>query len=104
MSYSARILLDSLSPFGARLTTMEVRYPRFIHGEMMTHRVFSRNAGSSRAVPIKKMIAAVRENPAMPICWGKNQSGMAAREEISGEARIRAELEWRIGCTDAAIG
>ena len=58
MPYSARILLDSLSPSGARLTTMEVRYPRFIHSEMMTHRVFSRNAASSRAIPIKKMIAA----------------------------------------------
>lgn len=95
MPYTARILLDSLSPVGARLTTMEVRYPRFIHSEMMTHRVFSRNAASSRAVPIKKMIAAVREEPAMPIFWGKNQSGMAAREEIVGDARARAETEWR---------
>ena len=95
MPYTARILLDSLSPVGARLTTMEVRYPRFIHSEMMTHRVFSRNAASSRAVPIKKMIAAVREEPAMPIFWGKNQSGMAAREEIVGDARVRAETEWR---------
>jgi thymidylate synthase ThyX len=95
VSYLVRILLDSISPFDARLTTMEVRYPRFIHSEMMTHRVFSRNAASSRAVPIKKMIAAVREEPAMPIFWGKNQSGMAAREEIVGEARERAEIAWR---------
>ncbi|HTV72249.1 MAG TPA: FAD-dependent thymidylate synthase [Candidatus Acidoferrales bacterium] len=95
MAYSARILLDSLSPAGVRLTTVEVRYPRFIHSEMMTHRVFSRNAASSRAIPIKKMIATVREDPAMPIWWGKNQSGMAARTEISVQARALAELEWR---------
>jgi thymidylate synthase ThyX len=95
MPYSARILLDSLSPVDARLTTMEVRYPRFIHSEMMTHRVFSRNAASSRAVPIKKMISAVREVPAMPIFWGKNQSGMAAREEVVGDARARAQTQWR---------
>jgi len=95
MPYSARILLDSISPLRARLTTMEVRYPRFIHSEMMTHRAFSRNSASSRAVPIKKMIAAVREEPAMPIFWGKNQSGMAAREAIVGDARVRAETEWR---------
>jgi len=74
---------------------MEVRYPRFIHAEMMTHRVFSRNAQSSRALPIKKMIAAVRDEPAMPIYWGKNQAGMSARREIDESARVRAESEWR---------
>jgi thymidylate synthase ThyX len=94
MAYSARILLDSLSPAGVRLTTMEARYPRFVHSELMTHRVFSRNAASSRAIPIKRMIAAVREDPAMPIYWGKNQTGMSARMEISGDARARAEREW----------
>jgi thymidylate synthase ThyX len=94
MAYSARILLDSLSPAGVRLTTMEARYPRFVHSELMTHRVFSRNAASSRAIPIKRMIAAVREDPAMPVYWGKNQTGMSARTEISGEARARAEREW----------
>jgi thymidylate synthase ThyX len=95
MAYSARVLLDSLSPAGVRLTTVEVRYPRFIHSEMMTHRVFSRNAASSRAIPIKKMIASIREDPAMPIWWGKNQSGMAARAEVSAQARALAEREWR---------
>jgi len=95
MGYAARVVLDSLSPAGVRLVTMEVRYPRFIHAEMMTHRVFSRNAQSSRALPIKKMIAAVREEPAMPIYWGKNQAGMSARREIDETARTRAEAEWR---------
>jgi thymidylate synthase ThyX len=95
MAFSARVLLDSISPSGVRLTTMEVRYPRFIHSELMTHRVFSRNAASSRAIPIKKMIAAVREDPALPVYWGKNQSGMSARAEIDDAARIRAEAEWR---------
>lgn len=95
MPFSARILLDSVAPNGVRLTTMEARYPRFIHAEVMTHRVFSRNAASSRAIPIKKMIATVRDDPAMPIFWGKNQSGMSARTEVSDEARRLAEVEWR---------
>ncbi|MFN2459431.1 MAG: FAD-dependent thymidylate synthase [Candidatus Velthaea sp.] len=94
MGYSARVLLDSISPAGVRLTTMEVRYPRFIHSEMMTHRVFSRNAASSRAIPIKKMIAAVRDEPAMPVFWGRNQTGMSAREEIDERARTAATAEW----------
>jgi thymidylate synthase ThyX len=93
--YSARILLDSISPAGVRLVTMEARYARFIHAEMMTHRVFSRNAASSRAIPIKKMISAVREDPALPVFWGKNQSGMAAREAVSDDVRERAQTEWR---------
>ena len=49
----------------------------------MTHRVFSKNASSSRAIPIEKMIQMVQDNPAMPVFWGKNQSGMQAAEELS---------------------
>lgn len=95
MPFSARVLLDSVSSAGVRLTTMEVRYPRFIHSEVMTHRVFSRNAASSRAIPIRKMIDAVRSEPAMPLWWGRNQSGMQAREELDPPARALAQAEWR---------
>jgi len=101
MPFSARVLLDSISPAGARLTTMEVRYPRFIHSEVMTHRVFSRNAASSRAVPIRKMIDAVRNEPAMPLWWGRNQSGMQANQEVDRDARALAETEWRRALEDA---
>ena len=101
MAFSARVLLDSRAPSGARLTTLEVRYPRFIHSEMMTHRVFSRNAASSRAIPIKKMIAAVREEPALPIYWGRNQTGMSARETIAPEGEERARAEWQAALDDA---
>jgi thymidylate synthase ThyX len=101
MAYSARILLDSRAPSGARLTTLEVRYPRFIHSEMMTHRVFSRNAASSRAIPIKKMIAAVRDEPALPVSWGRNQTGMSAREAIAPDIEARARAEWQAALDDA---
>lgn len=80
---TATIIKDSISEFGDRITTFELEYPRFIHGELMTHRMFSRNAMSSRAVPVSKMIEQVRTNPAMPIHWGKNQAGMQAKEEHS---------------------
>jgi thymidylate synthase ThyX len=103
MGFSARILLDSCSPSGARLTTLEVRYPRFIHSEMMTHRVFSRNAASSRAIPIKKMIAAVREEPALPVYWGRNQTGMSAREAVGPDIEERARAEWHAALDDALL-
>lgn len=83
MSIKAEIIADSISPNGHRLTTFILEYPRFIHAEVMTHRVFSKNAASSRAIPIEKMIQQVQENPAMPTWWGKNQSGMQAKEELN---------------------
>ena len=82
---SAKIIADSISPDDVRLTTFELEYPRFIHAEFMTHRLFSRNAASSRAIPVSKMIDLVETNTAKPIHWGKNQPGMSAKEELSAE-------------------
>ena len=82
MTTTVEIVADSISQEGIRLPTFQLRYPRLIHSEFMTHRVFSRNASSSRAIPVAKMIEQVRNDPAMPIHWGKNQAGMQAREEI----------------------
>ena len=81
MTISAKIIADSISQQGIRITTFELEYPRFIHAEFMTHRLFSRNAQSSRAVPIAKQIEQVEQNTAMPIHWGKHQPGMQANEE-----------------------
>ncbi|WP_421991734.1 FAD-dependent thymidylate synthase [Roseococcus sp.] len=81
MTISAMIIADSISPQGIRLTTFQLRYPRFIHAEFMTHRMFSRNASSSRAIPVKRLIQDIESDPAIPMHWGKNQSGMQAREE-----------------------
>lgn len=75
---SAEVILDSVNSRGNRLITVRLIYPYWIHGELMTHRQFSRNASSSRAIPVKKMIAAIRQDPAVPIYWGQNQKGMQA--------------------------
>lgn len=66
---------------GIKLITFVCKYWRAIHSEVMTHRVFSRNASSSRAIPTAKLLEQIRTNPAGPIHWGKNQSGMQAHEE-----------------------
>lgn len=81
MTITSRIIEDSVSNEGIRLTTFQLRYPRFIHAELMTHRVFSRNASSSRAIPVKRLIQDIIDDTAMPIHWGKNQKGMQADEE-----------------------
>lgn len=95
MSFSANIILDSTNPHnGIRLITSELTYPRFIHAEFMTHRLFSRNAASSRAIPTRKMIKMVEENPAMPVHWGLNKRGMAAEESLNRIEADRAERIW----------
>jgi thymidylate synthase ThyX len=102
LTHSAKIIADSVSPDGVRLTTIECVYPRIIHAEMMTHRVFSRNAASSRAIPVEKMIRMVEENPYIPTHWGKNQKGMQADEELSIEHQKAATVEW-LHARDEAI-
>ncbi len=82
MKITAKVIADSISRAGVRIITMELEYPRFIHSEFMTHRVFSRNAASSRAIPIDTMMKQVLEKPAHPVHWGANQAGMQAANEI----------------------
>lgn len=81
MTISAKVVADSVSPQGIRLTTLQLRYPKFIHSEFMTHRVFSRNASSSRAIPVERLTKDVIDDPVYPMHWGKNQPGMQADEE-----------------------
>lgn len=98
MAYKVQILADSVSDPGIRLTTVELTYPGFVHAELMTHRVFSRNSASSRAIPIEKLIQRVVDDPVIPVYWGKNQKGMQAAAELEGEeqeAAIKAWLEAR---------
>lgn len=102
MAISAEIIADSLNPKGDRITTFVLEYPRFIHAEVLTHRVFSRNAASSRAIPIKKMIESVIKNPAMPVFWGKNKKGMQAKEEVSPFKKQLSKFLW-LRARDAAI-
>ena len=92
MTIEAKIIADSIGPNSPRLTTFQLRYPRFIHAEFMTHRVFSRNASSSRAIPVQKQIDMIREDTAMPSHWGKNQSGMQAEEENDAEVRLHRRV------------
>lgn len=87
---TAKVIADSISYTGIRIATLQLCYPRFVHSEFMTHRVFSRNASSSRAIPVAKMIRQVWSDPAIPVHWGQNQPGMQAHQQLTG---------WRLGVT-----
>lgn len=90
---SAKIVADSICR-SHRLTSFLLVYPRFIHSELMTHRSLARNAASSRAIPVQKMIQRIWDEPAMPVSWGKNQKGMQAGEELGENDKNQAQAIW----------
>lgn len=98
---SATVIAHSISPIGKEIITMELEYPRFIHSEFMTHRVFSRNAASSRAIPVAQVLRQVWNNPASPVHWGRNQGGMQAQEELPSFKRFVSHKLWN-GAAKAA--
>lgn len=97
---TAKVVCDSVSEQGVRLTTFEIEYPRFIHGELMTHRVLSKNSSSSRAIPIQKMLDQIENNMAVPIYWGENKSGMQAVAEVSKQSIRSAIDQWGFAYAD----
>lgn len=102
MTWTAKKILHSISPKGVEIKTVQCRYPKFIHGEVMTHRVFSRNASSSRAIPVERLIQDVLDDPAMPVAWYRNKPGMQGAEEIHGLERESLIEEW-LRARDSAV-
>ena len=105
--YDARVLADSTNPQGERLLTVLATFPRFILAELNTHRVFSRNSASSRAIPTEKMIERVESNPFVPETFNQRVKGMGVGTEVSDDEReecIAIWLEARDAAVDAARG
>lgn len=98
----AKVILDSVSPEGIRLTTVQVRFWRPMLPELNTHRAISKNAGSSRARPSKAIIDQVRNDPWGPIHWGRNQAGMQAKDELTGHHVRAAVGRWKTAAQSAA--
>jgi thymidylate synthase ThyX len=101
MGFEAKVLADSISPAGHRLTTLEATFPRFVLAEFNTHRLFSRNSASSRAIPVAKQLRRLLDDPYVPIEFGSNQPGMQAGPALGGAARDAAEAEWLKARDDA---
>lgn len=82
--YDAKVIKASRHPdTDTVLWTMQLEYPRFIHGQVMTHRMFSRNASSSRATPVNTMLKQIKDKGVKPLHWGAKQKGMVADKESS---------------------
>jgi len=102
-----KIIADSRSDINDRITTFALEYPRYIHAELMTHRMFSRNAQSSRAIPVERYIKRLMEHPVVPEPedFGTNKKGMQAGEPIPqeyGEEAMQIWLKARANAIEAA--
>lgn len=97
-----QVIADSIADGRHRITSVQVKYPRFILPQLNTHRVFSRSTASSRAVPTAKLIEMVRNEPVVPVHWGQNQAGMVAETEMDDLSIKAAKLLWLGAAKEAA--
>lgn len=97
-SISAKVICDTISEQGIRLTTFEIEYPRIVMSEFNTHRSVSKNSSSSRAIPVSKMLEHTKNINLKPVYFGSKKSGMQAGDELLG-----VELEQATGVWEASL-
>lgn len=100
---SAEVVADSLSPQGDRLTSLLITFPRIILAEVNTHRMLSKNTSSSRAIPFKKMVEAVENDPFIPIAWQKEHKGMQGTEYFTDKKEIEEKEMYWITASKSAV-
>ncbi len=115
--YEVKVAAYSVGPDGQKLATIEWEFPRIVLAETRTHRVFqaegewsecawsdptttpelSKSSASSRAIPYAQMLRKVREEPFVPLYWGKRGPGMADAGRLEGEQADRVTAAWLRG-------
>ena len=99
---SATVVADSINPQGDRLTSLLITFPRIILAEVNTHRMLSKNTSSSRAIPFKKMVEAIKNDPFIPIAWQKEHTGMQGSEYVTKDVYIKeAVANWLVSRDNA---
>lgn len=101
---SAKVVADSITQDGDRITTMVITFPRMILAEFNTHRVFSKNTSSSRAIPFGKMVDAIKDDPFIPIAWQKDHKGMQGTRYITDPRDIENCVQHWLDARDHAVG
>ena len=91
---TAKVICDSISEQGIRLTTFEIEYPRIVMSEFNTMRAISKNSSSSRAIPVSKMLEHTKNINLKPVYFGSKKSGMQAGDELQGDALDKVKLLW----------
>ena len=99
----AKIVADSITKQGNRLTTMEIVFPRYILAELNTHRMLSKNSASSRAIPFSKMVKEIEERPFIPYAWQLNHKGMQGTEYLENSHLIEEATRLWLKARDNAV-
>ena len=99
----AEVVADSLSIKGDRLTSLKITFPRIILAEVNTHRMLSKNTSSSRAIPFKKMVESVENDPFIPIAWQKEHKGMQGTEYITDKRHYNLAIGTWLMARDEAV-
>jgi hypothetical protein len=102
METYAKVIADSVSPLGCRLTTIEVQFPRFVLPQVLTHRMWSRSCESLRARPTKSKITEVGDSPVVPV-FAVNRKGMTAGDTLSDELQQKVREVW-LGAMEFCVG
>lgn len=102
MPVNAKVIAHSRAPGASDLITLQVRFPWWLLPEMNTHRVFSRNYGSTRAIPIKKLLAEAMRDPALPEVWTGHQPGMQGTYDLT-HTQVTCAEEQFFFARDAAV-
>lgn len=100
---SVKVIQDSTNTAGNRLITYEIETYRYIWAEVLTHKMLNKNAQSSRAVPVKSVLAVNEADPVFPLVWGKNQGGMSSFNELEGVELESAKQLWKAASDNAFI-
>jgi thymidylate synthase ThyX len=101
---TARVLADSVDSAGFRLTTVEATFARSALAELNTHRAFSRNSASSRAIPVKKLLQQAEETPFIPRRFSLGMRGMHTNSFIqAGDPAWDVCLGWWLESRDSAV-
>jgi len=93
MQTKATVITDSIHE-GVRITTLQIRFPRFILAELNTHGLLAKSTRSTRAVPTKKLIREVWSTPFVPSIWPSMQAGMQGGPPLQGWRRAAAVAVW----------
>jgi thymidylate synthase ThyX len=101
--YDVKIVSDSIAK-GSRLTTVLATFPRILLAEQNTHRVFSRNTASSRAIPVLTRCDSIEANPFIPESFGRAGKGMRAEQDLDPESSEKARAIWERLVKEAVAG
>lgn len=100
---TAKVIAYSISPEDKPLISVYVHQPRIIIAETNTHAALSKSSSSSRAIPVKKVLAQVWNDPFIPVKFGSHQPGMQSGAELRGWRKVVARGLWKVGGKVACV-